>query len=224
MISRSTSAYLGPDSSWGWGACVTITCVHEVGEACVISLIGMGQNRGTLQACLLSVFQTGIFLLQRLIRLLTLWQEFNKIGHREHSEVKKKKGSQPVRLNCPFVPVRALSIKQNPSLFPPTRPLNPKIHNKRKNISAFPLSVWQAHIFLSRNVPSKCDTASLGEQGWNLSTTKAGVGSAQRHRDLGRAKSFISTTAESQLQGQEQAASPNLPLQHRKHNSSTIIE
>lgn len=31
------------------------------------------------------------FLLQRLIRLLTLWQEFNNIRHREHSEVKKKK-------------------------------------------------------------------------------------------------------------------------------------
>lgn len=31
------------------------------------------------------------FLLQRLVRLLTLWQEFNNIRHREHSEVNKTK-------------------------------------------------------------------------------------------------------------------------------------
>lgn len=108
---------------------------------CVISLIGMGQNRGTLQACLLSVFQIGIFLLQRLIRLLTLWQEFNKIGHREHSEVKKKKSSQPVRLNCPFVPIRALSIKQNPNTFSlPSHPsLKPKNPQQEKKYFSFSL-------------------------------------------------------------------------------------
>lgn len=49
---------------------------------------------GTKQRNIASLFIVSVsnryFLLQRLIRLLTLWQEFNKIGHREHSEVKKR--------------------------------------------------------------------------------------------------------------------------------------
>lgn len=33
--------------------------------------------------------------------------------------------------------------------------------------------MWQTCHFLGRNIPSKSVTASLGEQGWNLSTGKA---------------------------------------------------
>lgn len=105
-----------------------------------------------------------------------------------------------MRFNHTFAPVRTLSIKQNPNTFSlPSCPfLKPQNPQQEKNITAFPSSMWQACLFLCRNVPSKPDTASLGKQGWNLSMTKAEVGSDQGHCDLGRAKSFISATAESQ--------------------------
>lgn len=119
---------------WLWGtgsSCLCHPCVTPPGR-------GGKEQRDIAGSFSVSV-SNQYFLLQRLIRLLTLWQEFNNIRHREHSEVnktnKQKKISQPVRLNHPFAPVRTPSTKQNPNNFSlPSRPsFNPKTHSRKKH-------------------------------------------------------------------------------------------
>lgn len=126
------------------------------------------KQRNTASSFCVSV-SNQYFFYQRLIGLLTLWQKCNNIRHREHSEVRKS--SQPVRLNHPFTPIRILSIKQNPNTFSlPTHPSTQKSSSGGNSARC----VCVAH------------AAPLGEQGWNLRMTKAEVGCAQGHRDVGQ--------------------------------------
>lgn len=78
-------------------------------------------------------------------------------------------------------------------------PLNPQ---QEKNITAFPSSMWQMPLS-GQNYPFQVWHSFPGTAGLEFKHSQGrGLGSAYGHCDLGRAKSFISPTAESQHHGE----------------------
>lgn len=84
--------------------------------------------------------------------------------------------------------------------------------------------MWHTGHFLGRNIPPKCDTDSLEEQGWNLGTAKAegwkvlqgtviwGEPRALSHLQLNHSTKVSHTYTLGNRQP------------HRKHDSSVVIE